>query len=181
MSTVAPKRDSIAVAKKDAARQPSKATFDVPARSKSRLVSSISLSYAARQSVAWRSSGQGGFKVPKYQNTFRLEPYLRFHCEVSDKILAACMNEALQGQGYNPETSSDLCRNLAADVRDRLYRTDYDRVKYVVTMTIVENTGQSVVSVNGRLWDAERDTYSFYVFESPTFYAAGMVMALYYE
>lgn len=48
-------------------------------------------------------------------------------------------------------------------------------------VTLVENTGQSVVSMHGRLWDADRDTYSVYVFESPTFYAAGMIMAMYYE
>jgi outer membrane receptor for ferric coprogen and ferric-rhodotorulic acid len=65
-------------------------------------------------------------KVPKYQNSYWLDPYLPFRYEVSDKILAQVMTDTLKDEQYS-ENTVNLCRNIAADVLDRLYKTDYDR------------------------------------------------------
>ncbi|KAJ8667437.1 hypothetical protein QAD02_009100 [Eretmocerus hayati] len=152
-------------------------------RSKSRAVSRISMgsvNYAGRHSLAWRS-GRGGFKEPKYQNSYRLEPYMPFRIEVADKILAQIMTESLKNAEYDVDLTVELSRNIAADVRDKLYRTAYDRVKYVVWIAIMQNSEQSFVTKFGRLWDPTRDHYSVFVFENKTLYAAGLAMAIYYE
>ncbi|XP_058809128.1 dynein light chain Tctex-type protein 2B [Phymastichus coffea] len=147
----------------------------------SRLVSSLSaLSYG--KSLAWRGGGGDGFKVPKYQNSYRLEPHLPFCCEISDRILAQVMTSAFADITYNPESSVMLCRETAADILDRLYKkTHFDRVKYIVMITMIENASQSFECVHSRLWDVDRDSYSMFVVEQRSFYAYGTVHAINYE
>lgn len=48
-------------------------------------------------------------------------------------------------------------------------------------ISIMENADQSFIMKHGRLWDGEIDTYSSYVYEAKTFWAVGMVWAVYYE
>ncbi|XP_014214997.1 tctex1 domain-containing protein 1 [Copidosoma floridanum] len=152
--------------------------YDPRARSRSRVSSDFG---AHGQGFAWRASGKGKFKTPKYQNSYRLEPYLPFKFEFSDKLLVQTMTQKLENLRYDPETCVELCQSMAGEIREKLYKTDYDRVKYVVSMTIIENAGQSLVVGNGRLWDSERDTYSVFVFDNPFLYAVGLVVALNYE
>ncbi|XP_011502741.1 PREDICTED: tctex1 domain-containing protein 1-A-like [Ceratosolen solmsi marchali] len=157
----------------------SKASFSQNSRSKNRL-SAVYFGNVPRTSQAWRKSIKNGFKVPMYQNSYWLDPYLPFRYEVSDKILKQVMTNRLKEEEYS-EYTVNLSRSIAAEIHDQLYRTDYDRVKYVVIITIIENTDQSFSSVNGRLWDAQRDTYSVFIYDRPTFYAIGLVFAMYYE
>lgn len=51
----------------------------------------------------------------------------------------------------------------------------------MVLMTIIEKTGQGINTALGYLWDAERDAYSKFIYESPQFYAIGIVVGVYYE
>lgn len=50
-----------------------------------------------------------------------------FRFEVSDAILAQMMTKVFTGVVYNPESSTTLCREAAATIVDRLYKTDFDR------------------------------------------------------
>ncbi|XP_012271481.1 tctex1 domain-containing protein 1-A [Orussus abietinus] len=122
-----------------------------------------------------------GFKVPLYQNTYRLEGHHRFNGEVVDGILKETMDTALINTRYHPAKCLKYCREISSEVRERVYKKNYDRYKFVVTISIIEKTGQSLNIGLGRLWDTQRDTYSSYVFENNFIYAVGVVVGIYYE
>ncbi|XP_019884479.2 tctex1 domain-containing protein 1 [Camponotus floridanus] len=125
--------------------------------------------------------GKGGFKIPRYQNTYRLEPYKSFKYETVDLILIDVMRNYLSGLKYHPETCTQICQKMSAEVRDRICRKNYDRYKVVIVMSIVQKLGQDVHIGFGKLWDVQKDTYSTHVIETPEFAAMGLVVGTYYE
>ncbi|KAG7198240.1 hypothetical protein KM043_005644 [Ampulex compressa] len=69
-----------------------------------------------------------GMKIPRYQNTYRLEPFRTFHTEVVDQIVRSTMESKLSSTtSYQPENSSKLCFEIAADVQKAIGKKDYDR------------------------------------------------------
>ncbi|XP_014222405.1 tctex1 domain-containing protein 1 [Trichogramma pretiosum] len=132
-----------------------------------------------RPSISWRTNA--GFKTPKFANSYRLEPMLPFDKRVSDKFLVAAMTEYLRDRVYCADEAAKWCSDIAIQVRDKLYKTDFDRVKYLVTVSIYENADQGLTCVQGKMWDPERDYCSFHVHEELSFFAVGMVVVTYYE
>lgn len=66
-------------------------------------------------------------QIPRYQNTYRLEPYKPFKCETVDLILIDVMRNYLTGLKYHPQTCTQICQKMSAEVRDKIYRKYYDR------------------------------------------------------
>lgn len=66
-------------------------------------------------------------QIPRYQNTYRLEPYKPFKYETVDLILIDVMWNYLNGLKYHPQTCMQICQKMSAEVRDRVCRKNYDR------------------------------------------------------
>ncbi|XP_072763643.1 dynein light chain Tctex-type 5-like [Anoplolepis gracilipes] len=143
-------------------------------------LSTVSLLPGHKGSLSFRIA-KGGFKIPKYQNTYRLEPYKFFKCETVDLILIDVMQNYLTGLKYHPEICMRICQKMSAEVRDKIGRKYYDRYKVVIIMSIVQKFGQDVNIGFSKLWDVQTDTYSTHVIETPEFAAMGLVVATYYE
>ncbi|KAL2743573.1 dynein light chain Tctex-type protein 2B-like [Vespula maculifrons] len=121
-------------------------------------------------------------KIPVYQNTYRLEPFRSFSANTVDNIISAVMESKLSLLSvYHPDNASKLSMEISNDVYRAINKKDYDRCKIVVQVTIVQRMWQSVHSAFQCLWDAERDNYSYYVFENAHIYAWCCVFGLYYE
>ncbi|XP_043675661.1 dynein light chain Tctex-type protein 2B-like [Vespula pensylvanica] len=121
-------------------------------------------------------------QIPVYQNTYRLEPFKSFSANTVDKIISAVMESKLSLLSvYHPDNASKLSMEISNDVYRAINKKDYDRCKIVVQVTIVQRMWQSVHSAFQCLWDAERDNYSYYVFENAHIYAWCCVFGLYYE
>lgn len=66
-------------------------------------------------------------QIPRYQNTYRLEPYKTFKYETVDLILMDVMRNYLTGLKYQPQTCMRICQKMSTEVRDRICRKYYDR------------------------------------------------------
>ncbi|XP_071650117.1 dynein light chain Tctex-type 5-like [Temnothorax longispinosus] len=143
-------------------------------------VSSPSLVGIPKSSMLFRID-KGGFKIPRYQNTYRLEAYKPFKCEIVDIILIDVMRDYLVGLKYQPQVCMQICQRMSEEVRDKIFRKYYDRYKVVVIMSIVQKLGQSVRMDFGKLWDVQRDACSTHVVETAEFVATGLVVGTYYE
>ncbi|XP_026827345.1 tctex1 domain-containing protein 1-like, partial [Ooceraea biroi] len=144
------------------------------------LLSSISIVALHKGSLLFRRT-KSGLKIPRYHNTYRLKSYNPFNCEVTDKILMDVMQNYLTNLKYQPEVCMRICQQMSAEVRDIIYKKNYDRYKVVVVMSIVQKLWQNVQIDFGKLWDVERDTYSTYVLDTPEFVAMGLVVGIYHE
>lgn len=68
------------------------------------------------------------WQIPKYQNTYRLEPFRAFNVEVVDKIVANQMESKLTNvTSYNPAEAIKLCKEISMDVLRAIDKRDYDR------------------------------------------------------
>ncbi|RLU23942.1 hypothetical protein DMN91_004150 [Ooceraea biroi] len=121
-------------------------------------------------------------KVPRYQNTFRLEPFKAFHAAAVDKIIRDVMESKLSAiTSYQPDQTSKLCLEIANDVLKAVGKRDYDRCKVVTQVYIIQRFEQSIHAAFQCFWDVERDNYSYHVFENNYIYAWCCVFGIYYD
>ncbi|XP_043280306.1 dynein light chain Tctex-type 5-like isoform X2 [Venturia canescens] len=138
-----------------------------------------SLLWPGRASAVFRTD-KTGYKVPRYQNSYRLGSYNPFNCEAVENILDDVMKN-LSGIKYNPAVCMKLCQDMSAEVRSRIHKKDYDRYKYIVRFTIFEKLGQAIYMATDRLCDVERDTHCSRTFESTELICVGTVYGIYFE
>ncbi|XP_028049264.2 tctex1 domain-containing protein 3 [Monomorium pharaonis] len=120
-------------------------------------------------------------EVPKYQNTYRMEPQNSFKIDLVDKIVRSVMNNRLDEIMYDDAEAVKLCGDIAAEIRRRVKKLNFDRHKIIVTVMIIEKASQSVETTLSFLWDSERDKYSAFSYEGRTFHAQCSVFGIYYE
>ncbi|KAK0086945.1 hypothetical protein PV325_002089 [Microctonus aethiopoides] len=120
-------------------------------------------------------------QCPKYENSYRLESYRPFRPDPVDEIIKTMMNNRLEDIIYDAATAPSLCSEIAADIRKKIMKLQFDRYKIVVVVTIIEKASQSLRTNLGFLWDDEKDNYSIYSFETQTFFAYCYVIGAYYE
>ncbi|XP_054000853.1 dynein light chain Tctex-type protein 2B isoform X2 [Hylaeus anthracinus] len=121
-------------------------------------------------------------KIPKYQNTYRLESFDSFNAEAVDKIVLQVMEDKLSTvTSYQPSEMGKLCKEIGAELQKAISKKDYDRYKIVAQVTIAQRLDQSVHAAFQCLWDVERDNYSYYVYENNHIYAWCCVFGIYYE
>ncbi|CAL7937155.1 unnamed protein product [Xylocopa violacea] len=147
---------------------------------KRRLLSKISAASSGSRMFFHKRGDR--LKIPKYQNTYRLESFRPFDVEVVDKLVKDTMERKLSPvTTYHPNQMSKLCFEIGSDLQRVLCKKDYDRYKLVVQVTIVQRFDQSVHAGVQCLWDVERDNCSYYVFENNHIYAWCCVFGMYYE
>ncbi|XP_063990602.1 dynein light chain Tctex-type protein 2 [Diachasmimorpha longicaudata] len=143
--------------------------------------STVSLVGLPRASIAFKT-GKGGFKVPRYQNTYQLESPNPFKAPAVDKILENVTKTALKDvKVYDSKVCMKLCQDMAMEIRKQIFKKDFMRYKYIVTATIIQKSGQGIHTGLGFIWDAEKDNYSTYVHETLEYYAIVIVAGVYYD
>ncbi|KAL6253978.1 hypothetical protein P5V15_014047 [Pogonomyrmex californicus] len=93
------------------------------------------------------------FRILRYQNTYRLEAYKPFKCEIVDAILIDVMRDYLTGLSIS---DLQICQKMLEEVRNKICR----KYKIVVAISIVQKLEQIDF---GKLWDVQRDTYLIHV------------------
>ncbi|KAG5325365.1 TC1D3 protein, partial [Pseudoatta argentina] len=120
-------------------------------------------------------------QAQKYQNSYRMQSQNPFKIDLVEKIVKSVMNNRLDEVAYDDAEATKLCGDIAAEIRRRVKKLNFDRHKITVTVTIIEKASQSVKTTLGFLWDSERDKYSAFSFEGRTFHAQCSVFSIYYE
>ncbi|XP_053965807.1 dynein light chain Tctex-type protein 2B isoform X2 [Anastrepha obliqua] len=136
------------------------------------------------------SSGRrtsGAFTVPqarpvlKYLPTYRLDPKLPLNKEVCEKIIQTVMDDAFENFIYSPKQSLTLCAQISEEIKNRVKSQHYDRYRYVCIVSIGEKIMQGYCSLVNFLWDAEKDGYISYVYDTPKFWGIATLYYLYYD
>ncbi|XP_076640666.1 dynein light chain Tctex-type 5 [Halictus rubicundus] len=148
---------------------------------KKRLLSRVSMVGSVGSRMFFHKRGDR-LKIPKYQNTYRLESFCSFNIEVVDALVKEAMENRLSlVTAYNPHQAAKLCQDIGSDVQKAISKKDYDRYKIVAQVSIVQRLDQSIHASFQCLWDVERDNYSCYVFENNHIYAWCCVFGIYFE
>lgn len=117
----------------------------------------------------------------RFQPTYRLEPKRPFKHDDCYSILQNLIEFNLQNYVYNPKTASRLCLYLSEEIKIRVKKLDFDRFKIICVVTIGQKYHQEYKSVVKFLWDANRDGYANFVYDSTNLFCNGTIYAVYYE
>lgn len=117
----------------------------------------------------------------RFQPTYRLEPKRPFKHDDCYSILQNLIEFNLQNYVYNPKTASRLCLYLSEEIKIRVKKLDFDRFKIICVVTIGQKYHQGYKSVVKGLWDAKRDGYANFVYDTTNLFCNGTIYAVYYE
>ncbi|NXX45780.1 TC1DA protein, partial [Tricholaema leucomelas] len=108
-------------------------------------------------------------------------PAGRFPLAAVDEILKDVLGSYLEEQPYEPARCRELAEAIAEVIKARVKELVIPRYKIVVVTTIGQLNGQSMQIGSRCLWDPASDTFSSYVFKSPSLFALANVYAVYFE
>lgn len=116
----------------------------------------------------------------KLDNTYKLEPDLKFESFKARDIMTQTMKEWLTGVEYNANVRT-LTTGLTEEIKKRVKALGYHRYKFVVTLTIYQDAQQSMQMVSRCLWNKDTDNFAEAVFRNSDLLAVATLYALYYE
>ncbi|KAH3834261.1 dynein light chain Tctex-type protein 2B-like [Dreissena polymorpha] len=147
--------------------------------------------HSSRMSMVSRSSVTGssvgikniGLYTVKLQNTYKLQPdpsEMFKPGSVSD-VMQEVLIECLDGEKYNPTQCRTLSQMLTDLIKSRVKDMGFQRYKYIVTVTIGQNSNQGVRVVSRCLWNNDTDNYAEASYNKNGLYAVAAVYACYFE
>ena len=145
-----------------------------------RRMSQISRSSVTGSSLAHKHIGL--FPV-KLQNTYRLEPDTgeSFKSSAVRAIIQEVLDECLEGEKYNSTQCRNISQMLTDLIKTRVKDLGFCRYKYIVTVTLGQDTNQGVHVVSRCLWNKDTDNYAEATFNKNGIYAVAAVYACYFE
>ncbi len=118
-------------------------------------------------------------KQIKTQNTFQLDPKLRFNASLVENILSKEL-EYLNDIDYDPEMARKESVILSDNIKSKI-KNLFPRYKYVVQVTIGGKFNQGIKVASKCFWDKERDNFASHTVSNATLFAVATVYGLYYE
>lgn len=119
-------------------------------------------------------------KNVKYENTYRLEPKMKFPIIKVRKIVKDVLS-TLNGHTYDPKESSFVSKLLSKRILDEVRLLNIDRYKIVCLMSIGSKSRQGLRIASRCLWNTEHDTFVTETLDTQSFYAIATVYAMYHE
>lgn len=118
-------------------------------------------------------------KNVKYENTYRLEPDIKFQSDKIRRIIKDILENELKDKIYKPEICVSHSKLLAEKIKQAVKAQEFDRYKLVVIVALGEKEANPSVSFTSRcMWNVSCDNYSEYVYRNSSLYAVGMVFAV---
>uniref|UniRef100_A0A8C8RNN0 T-complex-associated-testis-expressed 3 n=1 Tax=Pelusios castaneus TaxID=367368 RepID=A0A8C8RNN0_9SAUR len=124
---------------------------------------------------------KASFAKIKYANTYRMEPYRKFQAHLVRNRAQQILMVELQKIKYNGETGISLCTSISEEILTAIKDMGFDRYKYVVTVLIVQKTGQAIQISSRGVWDVARDNWVSAKCETESFISLALIIACYYE
>lgn len=134
----------------------------------------------SRTSISGASQTTKTGPLPKYENTYKTEPDVRFESYKVKKIMNETLKEWLTGVEYSPNVRK-LTTGLTDEIKKRVKALGYQRYKYVVTVTICEDAKQSMQMVSRCMWNKDTDNFAEAVFKTADINAVATAYACYFE
>ncbi|XP_058461543.1 dynein light chain Tctex-type protein 2B [Malaya genurostris] len=133
------------------------------------------------QSRVWTSRRSTMYNIPRFQNNYRMESRHPFNRESVETLINCYLSIFLNDLTYNPKRAKRLAEHLSVELKDLIKCCNYDRYRIIALVTVGDKSSQNFKSVMRFLWDADRDSYTNFAFETSTYFVTATVFAVYYE
>ena len=108
---------------------------------------------------------------PAFENKFKV---LEAQIVIKEQLAATLSN-----QTYQPESASEISRQLAEDIKAKLKQTLPPQYKLVVQVLLGEQRGQGIAMGFRGFWDNETDNVARETFTNDSIFAVGIAYAMY--
>lgn len=108
---------------------------------------------------------------PAFENKFKVLQ--------SQTIIKEVLSETLAKQTYQPESASEVSRQLAEDIKAKLKPTLPPQYKLIVQVLLGEQRGQGVAMAFRGFWDSDTDNVARETFTNDSIFAVGIAYAMY--
>ena len=108
---------------------------------------------------------------PSFENKFKVLK--------AQEIIKNQLTETLSKQTYQPESASEIARQLAEDIKAKLKTTIPPQYKLIVQVLLGEQRGQGVAMGFRGFWDNETDNVARETYTNDSLFAVGIAYAMY--
>ena len=108
---------------------------------------------------------------PAFENKFKV---LEAQIVIKEQLAATLAN-----QTYQPESASEISRQLAEDIKAKLKQTLPPQYKLIVQVLLGEQRGQGIAMGFRGFWDNETDNVARETFTNDSIFAVGIAYAMY--
>lgn len=133
-----------------------------------------------------RAGSEMSFMMPpkktQYENTYKMDPDMRFKPHEIESTAVAILEEHLGDKAYDPAMCGAESKEISAKISEALKAKNFKRYKHVVVVTIGSLKERPGVYLGSRcLWNDKTDSFCTARYQNKSLYAIAMVYGLYYE
>lgn len=116
-----------------------------------------------------------------YENTYRLEPSVKFESDTVTKIIETVLEEQLKDEIYDLKSCKQYVLTLSEIIKSRVKDLCYQNYKLVCVVSIGELKDQGFRMGSRCCWDPKWDNFATGSYKNKSLFAIGTVWGLYYE
>ncbi len=116
-----------------------------------------------------------------YENTFKLEPAVKFQADKVKRIIELVLESQLAEESYDPKACKQMVLTLSEIIKSRVKDLNYHSYKLVCVVTIGALKDQGFRMGSRCCWDPKWDSYATGSFKNKQLFAIGSVWGVYYE
>lgn len=132
----------------------------------------------------------GGWLMPTriakeriYEPTYQLTSNCPANFDHIRIIIRKCIDQGVEFLMpiYDPEKVSKFVKNVSNDIKFRIKIQNFDRMRTVVIVNVMEKKEQSISWQMGTLFDSNSDGWTSVEFETPTYIVSAIVACIYWD
>ncbi|XP_050401376.1 dynein light chain Tctex-type 5-B isoform X2 [Patella vulgata] len=120
-------------------------------------------------------------KFIRYENTYQLEPDVKFQTKKVENIVADVFERELRDEKYDPVTSARSCLYLSDLIKEKVKLLNMKRYRIICIVIITEHAQQSMSVASRFCWDENNDNFVCSQYNQPMLHAVGMVFGVYLD
>jgi len=116
-----------------------------------------------------------------FQNSYRLEPVVRFNPDHARAIIEKVLLEKFDGRKFPAIVHPELVQRASIEIREKVKDMMVERYKLVCVVMIGQKVDCSITVASQCLSDFNVDTFASYTYENMEMFVTAIVYAFYFE
>lgn len=116
------------------------------------------------------------------ENTYMIRPNFLYKFRPADvkETIHIVLNEMLADKQYDAEETTNWCKNISDEIKNRLKDKGMERYKFIVQVVIGEQRGEGVKMACRCFWDSDTDNYSQDIFMNDSLFCVAAAFGVFY-
>ncbi|XP_077987862.1 dynein light chain Tctex-type protein 2B-like [Glandiceps talaboti] len=119
---------------------------------------------------------------PQAENTYTIRPNFlhKFRPVIVKEVIHTVLHEMLNDRQYDGEETTNWCKSISDEIKQRLKDQGMERYKYIVQVAIGEQRGEGVKMACRCFWDSDTDNYAQDIFMNDSLFCVAAAFGVFY-